>query len=426
MALEDFTDAAPLDDEDREDREREDDQEQLRRRAPSIAGRIVDGGSITGMPPLAPAALSPVYAPAGKSVAGGPAINAPPPPSVAGMAPIVNTPPPETLAQPASVLPGAAPTGPNLAKDVLAGNVPPPQWRDYRPGHVSIGRKILAASLGGLAGLHDPNLGAETTRSIAYGPQMREFAGDTQQFKDVLGAGERATAQRKETLGEELTKAQTAHLGAETDLLGEPKPIPAEVARTYVDENDNEVAIMKDGSTKVLGPAQGKPEKFTNPFEAFAYGTAEQKKAAQDFIAFEKQQGARYEKPGEVEQRYALYQKDPAAFKEMYGNRGGAQEQGQAARMLRFFDGQRKQIQGDFMLGDQEKEQKLAEIQELEKPYLDAAQVGGAGWTKNAGANDNGLRAGEVEVTGPHGEHGYIPRTNLARAIRRGWKQVSQ
>jgi hypothetical protein len=205
------------------------------------------------------------------------------------------------------------------------------------------------------------------------------------------------------------------------ELRGELKP-----EKNHTPYGDWRTANPRAPVTDWLKAEQdAKGKGHTNPFEAFAYGTPEEKKAAQDFIAFEKQQGAKNERPGEVEQRYALFLKDPEAFKAMYGDRGGAQEQGQAARMLKFFDGQRKQIQGDFTLDEQTKQQKLTEIQELEKPYLDAAKVGGAAGKKNAGGtHDQGPRAGEVEVTGPNGEHGYIPRANLAKATQRGWKQV--
>lgn len=172
-----------------------------------------------------------------------------------------------------------------------------------------------------------------------------------------------------------------------------------------------------------------KPKTRTNPFEAFAYGTPDEKQSAKDFIALEGKQRLQDRAPSEVEQRYALFQKDPDGYKSMYGERGGAQEQAQAARMLKFFDGRRKEIEGDFTLDDQTKQQRLSEIGELEKPYLDAAKVGGpsggAAAKKNAGgASGDGPRAGEIEVNGPNGEHGYIPRAKLAKAKTLGWKQV--
>ena len=39
-----------------------------------------------------------------------------------------------------------------------------------------------------------------------------------------------------------------------------------------------------------------KPQKLTNPFEAFAYGTPKERQAAQDFISFEKKTGRQYDK----------------------------------------------------------------------------------------------------------------------------------
>jgi hypothetical protein len=171
-----------------------------------------------------------------------------------------------------------------------------------------------------------------------------------------------------------------------------------------------------------------KPQRFTNPFEAFAFGDANERKAAQDFIALEKRLGRENDKPGEIEQRYSLYKRDPDAYREMFGDKGAAQgsrDEAQAARMLKFFDGQRKQIQGDFTLDDTEKQRQLAEIQALEKPYLDAAKVGGPSGNKNASANGGGPRAGEVEVISPSGQRGYIPRANLKKALGRGYTQAN-
>lgn len=85
----------------------------------------------------------------------------------------------------------------------------------------------------------------------------------------------------------------------------------------------------------------GQGHRLTSPFEAYAYGSPQERQAAQDFIAFERQQGSRYERPGEVEQRYALYKRDPEAYKAIFGDRGAAQnsrDQAQATRMLNYFE----------------------------------------------------------------------------------------
>lgn len=134
--------------------------------------------------------------------------------------------------------------------------------------------------------------------------------------------------------------------------------------------------------------------RFTSPFEAYAYGSPEERKSARDFISFEKQQGARYQRPSEMDQRYSLYKRDPQAYKDMFGDRGAAQnsrDQAQAARMLNYFAKQKKAIQEDFTLDDAEKQRQLAEIDQLEQPYLDVAQPSPqtqAGGRSNAGTHN--------------------------------------
>lgn len=180
-------------------------------------------------------------------------------------------------------------------------------------------------------------------------------------------------------------------------------------------------------------------KEFADPFQAFLYGTPDQQKAAKDFIAFERQQGARFERPDEIQERYSLYKRDPEAYRDMFGNRGTAQDQAQASRMLKFFDTEKNRITNDFTLGDDDKKQQLQEIADLEQPYLAAASVqppsaqgapsparnGNANQNANANGNVGGPRKDEVEVTNPQGVRGYIPKANLARALKQGYKQVN-
>jgi len=170
--------------------------------------------------------------------------------------------------------------------------------------------------------------------------------------------------------------------------------------------------------------AEEKPQKFTSPFEAFAYGDPKEQQSARDFIALEGKQKLQDRPPSEVEERYRLFKQDPDSYKAMYGDRGGSLDQAQAARMLKYFDGRRKEVEGDFTLDDQTKQQKLQELDDLQKPYLDAAQTGGASRT-DGNAGGTGPRNGEVEVVNPNGQHGYIPRANLSKALRRGYKQAA-
>lgn len=176
--------------------------------------------------------------------------------------------------------------------------------------------------------------------------------------------------------------------------------------------------------------AEKGPKVYSSPFEAFAYGSPDEKKSAKEFLTLEGAQKRLDRSPSEIEQRYTLYRSDPDAYQQMFGNKGTAQDQAQAARMLKFFDAHRKEVQGDFTLDDQTKQQHLAEIDELEKPYLAAAGAQG-GAPPNAapakvvpkpGLNAGGLQPGEVEVISPTGQHGYIPKANLAKALKRGYK----
>jgi len=87
--------------------------------------------------------------------------------------------------------------------------------------------------------------------------------------------------------------------------------------------------------------------------------------------------GTQYQKPTDAEFRYSLYQRDPDGYKAVFGDKGATGDRNHAERMLRFFQHQRDAIQKDFMLGDDEKAQKLQEIDQLQKPFMDASGVGG-------------------------------------------------
>jgi hypothetical protein len=184
--------------------------------------------------------------------------------------------------------------------------------------------------------------------------------------------------------------------------VGTPKPEKTET----VESGGQAYEKQTDGSWKAIGSP--KPQRLTDPFEAFAYGTPEEKQAAKDFLDAEKKAGARYDKPGEIEQRYDLFRKDPDSYRQMFGDRGGAQDKAQASRMLQFFDKQRKEIEQDWTLDEPTKAQRLAEIQDLERPYLDTAAAAPAG--------------DRVTVVSPQGKTGTIPRSQLKDAQKKGYK----
>ena len=219
-------------------------------------------------------------------------------------------------------------------------------------------------------------------------------------------AGEEKTAQ----LASEQENAATAGKNADTEAQrekfaedqarntipvtlpdGRTFNLPAKTAEDYfkaqqADQTKSDVAANK---------------RFTDPFQAFAYGTPMEKKAARDFLTFEKQADAKNQRPDDIDARYALYKRDPQAYTAMFGSKDAAQDsrnQAQAARMLKYFDGQRNSIQKDFMLTDAERQAQLNEIDQLEQPYLDIAQPqqNGDGSTPRTGGRGNG-NAGNAE-----------------------------
>lgn len=174
-----------------------------------------------------------------------------------------------------------------------------------------------------------------------------------------------------------------------------------------------------DARKRVLQDAQSvKPERqtHTSPFEAFAYGTPEEKKAAQDFLSFEKRMGAQYQRPTEAEFRYSLYQRDPEGYKAVFGDKEAAADFTRAehtAKLKAFFDKQRDAISKDFMLGDDEKAQQLRDLDEAERQFREA--------TGGAGGPSGGDR---VNVIDPNGQPGTIPRSQLKKAKKQGYREA--
>jgi len=156
----------------------------------------------------------------------------------------------------------------------------------------------------------------------------------------------------------------------------------------------------------------------TSPFEAFAYGSPQEKKSAQDFLDLEHRLGARYRTPSEVDEKYRLFKQDPEAFKAMFGDKNSAgPDRATATKMLTYFDHRRREVQGDFLLDDQQKQQQLQDIENLEQPFLDAVQPGA-----NRGAGAAGGADDRVEVMDPNGQRGTIPRSQLDAARKKGYR----
>ena len=244
-------------------------------------------------------------------------------------------------------------------------------------------RGIKAAGVGVLTGGHEAFPAA---LNFYEAPEKKaEQAWQTQQEQDKTAAGMERQQQldtRQASIDDLNRRNVESEIGehkaaADRDKREQPDDPADKKLDAYVNDQGQQTLIFQrpDGSTyeRAFSKVQGKTDKITDPFEAFAYGSPEEKKAAQDFLTFEKKIGTQFDKPGEIEQRYSLYQKDPDAYKAMFGDRGSAQDQQQASRMLRYFDGERKRIEQDWTLDETTRAQRLGEIDQLEQPYLDAA-----------------------------------------------------
>lgn len=182
----------------------------------------------------------------------------------------------------------------------------------------------------------------------------------------------------------------------------------------YVNDKGQRVLTFQraDNSTydKVGGQTQPKPAGHTSAFEAFAYGSPEEKKAAQDYLEFEKKLGARYRTPSEFDERYRLFKEDPETYKAMFGDKGGTPDRATATKMLNYFDRRRREINQDFTLDDAQKQEQLQDIENLEKPFMDAVQPGAGG--------------DRVKVIHPNGTVGTIPRSQLPAAKKKGYREA--
>ena len=295
-----------------------------------------------------------------------------------------------------------------------------PQPSDYPPVQLHGWRKGLGALFTGMAAFGSPEEGERVHQHLFQEPRERAqqqyqaaaSAYDTelqqgreQRAESRLEAGERAKAELEAAQAKKAATLPPRKLGR---AVNDNPQKPGEPFAADFDPQTG-AYLNPDAGEAIVGAKQWeKPQKFTNPFEAFTYGSAKEKQSAQDFLSFEKKIGQQYEKPGDVEQRYELYNRDPEAYKAMFGDRGAAQDEAQATRMLNYFDKRRKEISGDWALDETEKAKQLSEIDELQKPYMNAA-----------GGNQDSDR---VTVIHPNGTKGTIPRSQLKAAQKKGYK----
>ncbi|MFZ1973357.1 MAG: hypothetical protein WAU89_10960 [Candidatus Acidiferrales bacterium] len=126
-------------------------------------------------------------------------------------------------------------------------------------GKPSMLRKIGGIATGALIGALNPQAGAQIGGSIVGGPR-RELEAEHKLAEDAWTrqgneiSKEAGLADTESQIAER--NAQAGEAGARADALRNPKPAQAEVSHTYVDGDGNEVGVMKDGTTKILGAAQ--------------------------------------------------------------------------------------------------------------------------------------------------------------------------
>jgi len=293
--------------------------------------------------------------------------------------------------------------------------------RDQFPAQkMSLGKKllgILASTAAGVGG--GGNVAGETARRFFSAPERKA----EQQFETAHGDWENRGANllRLAKLRDEDLK--NANTQSETDARDRKEnPNDKKVDEGYNAKGQRvHVYQRADGTeyTKVFPDiTREERQAHSSPFEAFAYGTPEEKKAAQDFLDMEKRLESRYRNPSEFEEKYRLYRENPDAYRAMFGDKGSEKpDTATATRMLSYFDKRRREVQQDFTLDDAQKQEQLQEIERLEKPFMDAVQPGAAG--ARAGNNDR------VEVIHPDGRRGSIPRSQLQAAKKKGYREAS-
>ena len=178
----------------------------------------------------------------------------------------------------------------------------------------------------------------------------------------------------------------------------------------YQRQNGSEYTKVIPEIVQKQGPTEHK-----TPFEAYAYGTPDEKQSAQDFLDMEHKFQHKYSNPSEFDERYKLFKEDPDTYRAMFGDKSGSgPDAANATRMLAYFDRRRREVQGDFTLDDSQKQEQLQEIEKLEKPFMDAAQPG----------NRRGGNEDRVTVTHPDGRSGTIPRSRLEAAKKKGYREA--
>ncbi|MBZ5701022.1 MAG: hypothetical protein LAN84_04175 [Acidobacteriia bacterium] len=386
--------------------------------APVTPAQPQSAAPSTSMPPV------PISAPAPRSGAfsGAPAtpimpparVSVPPepPPGESQGMPPVNVPIQKAPAAPSQTMPPVQLTDAQRYEELHGKE---PNRADFPAEKMPLWKKILGLVSAGAAGFnrHD-NTTYDLTRQVLGAP---EAAAEKKygQAEDIWKRG--LDAIQKES-GLKNTESEMRRRDVETARLqDQPEKSTDKKIDEYVNDKGQRVLTFQraDNSTydKVGGKAQEKQTGHTSPFEAFAYGSPEEKKAAQDFLDMEKRLGSRYRTPSEFEEKYRLFKEDPDTYKAMFGEKpSGGPDKATATKMLNYFDRRRREVQGDFTLDDAQKQEQLRDIENLEKPLFEAVQPG----RTDRGGEDR------VNVIGPDGTPGTIPRSQLDKAKRKRYR----
>jgi len=216
-----------------------------------------------------------------------------------------------------------------------------------------------------------------------------------------------APARAKSDLAQSVAETNEANLRADAmrrSAANPPTPTLDQQLDAAIARGDRaDIDRLMDLRDRKAGA--GKSDRtLSNPFEAYVYGTPEQKQTATTFLDAEAERKQKAEKPSEWEERYRLYKQDPDAYLAMTGGdrKAAAADQAHADRMLKYFQSRRAEVEKDLLLDDATKKQKLDELAELERPYLDAAKPqtpaasgGKPASERRGGAPGAGRRAGD-------------------------------
>ena len=333
--------------------------------------------------------------------------------------------------QPHDVQPAAQampPVGPQMKayEDLAAKGAPNPKWwqralevaGSLAPLGRAIEEQIPSTPLGYNAKLNQAALRAAKEQMLGKGEQEHETAAAQAQFNTP--EKRRAFVKANPDLLEGADQFQINDWVATGNKFPTREPMPKTERPENLDREAYDYYVGRgmtpaDARKRVLQDAQSvKPERqtHTSAFEAFAYGSPEEKKAAQDYIDLEKKSAARYRTPSEFDEKFRLFKEDPETYKAMFGDKAGTPDRATATRMLNYFDKRRREVNGDFMLDETQKQEQLRDIENLEKPFMDAVQPGARG-----GGNED-----RVTVTHPDGRTGTIPRSQIPQAKKKGYR----